>query len=127
MRFLTLDEVLQLHKRIVEQSSGARGILDLGLPESALGQCRMSFGGQEIYPSLADKAAALCFSIVRNHPSVDGNKRAGHAAMEVFLVLNGHELLAWVDEAEMIILHLASGEIERAQFTRWVQVHLKPL
>jgi death on curing protein len=127
MRFLTLDEVLQLHKRIVEQSGGARGILDLGLLESALGQCRMSFGGQEIYPSLAEKAAALCFSIVRNHPFVDGNKRAGHAAMEVFLVLNGHELLVGVDEAEMIILHLASGEMERNQFTRWVQDHLKPL
>jgi death on curing protein len=87
----------------------------------------MSFGGQEFYLSLAEKAAELCFSIVRNHPVVDGNKRAGLTAMEVFLVLNGHELLVGVDEAEMTIHHLASGEMERHQVTRWVQDHLKPM
>lgn len=125
MRFLTLDEVLRLHVRIIEQSGGSRGILDLGLLESALGQCRMSFGGQEIYPSLAEKAAALCFSIVQNHPFVDGNKRTGHAAMEVFLILNGYEVDADVEDTEAILLRLASGEMERHQFTEWVQAHLK--
>ena len=98
MRYLTLAEVLQLNTSIIEQSGGASGILDLGLLESALGQCRMSFGGQDVYPTLAEKAAALCFSIVQNHPFVDGNKRTGHAAMEVFLILNGYELDADVDE-----------------------------
>ena len=127
MRFLTLEEALQMHDRIIRHTGGARGTLDLGLLESALGQCRMAFGGQESYPSLAEKAAALCFSIVRNHPFVDGNKRTGHAAMEVFLVLNGYELLAGIDEAERIILRLASGDIERDQFTRWVRGHVKPL
>lgn len=127
MRFLTLEEVLQIHNRLIEQTGGAPGILDLGLLESALGQGRTSFGGQEMYPSIADKAGALCFSIVRNHPFVDGNKRTGHAAMEVFLVLNGYELLAGIDEAEMTILQLASGEMQRDQFTRWVQDHVKPL
>jgi death on curing protein len=125
MRFLTLDEVLRLHVRIIEQSGGSRGILDLGLLESALGQCRISFGGQEVYPSLAEKAAALCFSIVQNHPFVDGNKRTGHAAMEVFLILNGYELDADVEETETVLLRLASGEMERHQFTGWVQAHLK--
>ncbi len=87
----------------------------------------MAFGGQETYPPLAEKAAALCFSIVRNHPFVDGNKRTGHAAMEVFLVLNGYELLADIDEAERTILRLASGDIGRDQFTRWVQDNVRPL
>jgi death on curing protein len=127
MRFLTLEEVLQIHDRILERTGGARGTLDLGLLESALGQCRMAFGGQETYPSLAEKAAALCFSIVRNHPFVDGNKRTGHAAMEVFLVLNGYQLLVEIDEAERTILRLASGDIERDQFTRWAQGHVRPL
>jgi death-on-curing protein len=127
MRFLVLDEVLRLHRRIVEQSGGAYGILDLGLLESALGQCRISFGGGDAYPSLAEKAAALCFSIIQNHPFVDGNKRTGHAAMEVFLILNGYELDAEVDETETILLQLAARQIDRHQFTRWIQAHLKAL
>jgi death-on-curing protein len=87
----------------------------------------MSFGGQDRYPSLAEKAAALCFSIVQSHPFVDGNKRTAHAAMEVFLVLNGYELDAKVDETEETLLLLASRQIDRHQFTRWVQAHVKPL
>jgi death-on-curing protein len=75
MRYLTVSEVLSLHMRIIEQSGGAAGVLNLGSLESALGQCRMSFGGQELYPSLAEKAASICYSIVQNHPFVDGNKR----------------------------------------------------
>ena len=85
MRFLSFGELIQLHHRIIEQSGGADGIRDLGLAESALAQPRMSFGGIELYPSLPEKAAALCFSLVMNHPFVDGNKRIGHAAMETLL------------------------------------------
>lgn len=77
MRYLTLGEVRGLHVRIIEQSGGAEGVLNLGSLESALAQCRMSFGGQELYPSLAEKAAALCFSIVQNHPFVDGTNARG--------------------------------------------------
>ena len=77
MRSLRLGEVLQFHESIIEQSGGANGILDLGLLESAPGQARISFGGEEVYPSLAEKAAALCFSIIHNHPFVYGNKRTG--------------------------------------------------
>jgi death-on-curing protein len=84
MRYLTLAELLEFHHRIIEQSGGADGIRDLGLAESALAQPHMSFGGVDLYPTLTEKAAALCFSLVMNHPFVDGNKRIGHAAMETF-------------------------------------------
>jgi death-on-curing protein len=60
--------------------------------ESALAQPRATFGGTDLYPGLIEKAAALGFSLVMGHPFVDGNKRTGHAAMETFLILNGHEL-----------------------------------
>ena len=66
MRFLTLKEVLQVHDRVIRHTGGARGMLDLGLLESALGQCRMAFGGQETYPSLAEKAAIEI--VLRGHP-----------------------------------------------------------
>lgn len=93
--------------------------------DSALAQPRMTFGGQELYPSLAEKAAALGFFLVCNHPFTDGNKRIGHAAMEIFLVLNGWEIAAGVDEQERAILQLAAGNLSRDQFTAWVRTHLQ--
>ena len=84
----------------------------------------MSFGGAELYPTLAGKAAALCFSLIMNHPFVDGNKRIGHAAMETFLMMNGFELTADVDDSESVILRLAAGELERLPFTAWVVQHV---
>jgi len=124
MRFLTLAELIELHHRIIEQSGGADGIRDLGLAESALAQPQMSFDGTEVYPTLAEKAAALCFSLVKNHPFVDGNKRIGHAAMETFFVMNGFELDADVDDSESVILRLAAGDLGRIPFTEWVVAHV---
>jgi death on curing protein len=126
IRYLTLEEVLELHRLLLGQSGGLGGIRDLGGLDSALAQPQMAFGGQDLYPSLADKAAALGFSLVCNHPFVDGNKRIGHAAMETFLVLNGWELEAAIDEQEQVILRLAAGTLERDEFTAWVQSHLRP-
>lgn len=123
MRFLTLIEVLELHRRIIEQSGGALGIRDIGLLESAIAQPQMTFGGEELYPSLLEKSAALGFSIIMNHPFVDGNKRTGHAATETFLLLNGMEISASVDEQERVVLAIASGELGREAFTEWLQQH----
>jgi death on curing protein len=121
MRFLTLIEVLELHRRVIEQSGGAFGIRDVGLLESAIAQPGMTFGGEELYPSLPEKVAALGFSIIMNHPFVDGNKRTGHAATETFLVLNGLEINASVDEQERMVLAIASGELGREAFVEWLQ------
>ncbi len=126
MRYLTLNEVLELYHRVMEQSGGAIGIRDLNALESALAQPRMTFGGQELYPTVVEKASALGFSLIRNHPFVDGNKRIGHAAMETFLVLNGYEIEASVDEQEQVILQVASGEMGRKAFTEWLRAHIVP-
>lgn len=79
MRYLTLGEVLELHRRVIKQSGGAAGVRELGGVESAVAQPQMSFGGEGLYPTIEAKATALCFSLVMNHPVVDGNKRIGHA------------------------------------------------
>ena len=126
MRFLSLSQVLELHRRVMQQSGGMAGILDLGILASALWQPRMVFGGEELYPSLAEKAAALGLAIIHHHPFVDGNKRTGHAAMEAFLLLNGFEFNASVDESEKIVLRLASGELSRQEFTNWIETHISP-
>lgn len=127
MRYLTLTEVLALHQMLIEQSGGADGIRDLGSLESAVAQPQMGFAGRELYSTLAEKATAVCFSLVMNHPFVDGNKRIGHAAMETFLVLNGFELNADVDDAEEVILSLAAGENSREKLLDWVNLHLVPV
>ena len=125
MRCLTLAEVLEIHRRVLAQSGGAPGIRDLGAVESALAQPAMTFGGRHLYPTIADKAGAMCFSLVMNHPFVDGNKRVGHAAMETFLVLNGYELRANIDDAATTILQLAAGELRRNDFVEWVTARLE--
>ena len=124
MRYLTLSEALELHCRVIGQSGGALGVLNLGALESALAQPRMTFAGGELYPSIVDKAAALGFSLIQNHPFLDGNKRTGHAAVEVFLLLNGFEIQSSVDEQERIVLQVASGEMDREAFTLWLRDHV---
>ena len=124
MRHLTLNEVLDLYWQVMEQSGGAVGIRDLNALESAVAQPRMTFGGEELYPTVVGKASALGFSLVMNHPFVDGNKRIGHAAMETFLVLNGFEINASVDEQERIILQLAASDLDRDEFTKWLHAHI---
>lgn len=94
MRYLTLTEVLEIYHRIIEQSGGSAGISNIGGLESAIAQPRMTFGGEELYPTIVEKASALGFSLIKNHPFIDGNKRIGHAAMEVFLVLNGFAVIS---------------------------------
>ena len=127
MRYLTLAEVLDLHRRVIEQSGGGDGVRDLGGVQSAVAQPKMTFGGDELYPTIESKATALCFSLVMNHPFVDGNKRIGHAAMEIFLVMNGYELVADVNDAEKVILTLAAGELTREELLEWLRSSVERL
>lgn len=124
MRYLSLAEVLELHRRIAALSAGPASLRDLGALESAVAQPRASFAGKDLYPDLAAKATALAFSLINNHPFVDGNKRVGHAALETFLLLNGYELNAAVDASEQIILAVAAGRANREEFLSWVRGHL---
>lgn len=108
------------------QQGGLPGVRDAGAVESAIAQPQMTFGGEDLYPTLAEKAAALAFSLVKNHAFLDANKRVGHAAMETFLVMNGHMLVADVDEQERVILAVAGSTMEREEFTAWVRAHVVP-
>jgi death-on-curing protein len=127
IRYLTLAEVIGLHDRIVTETGGGTGLRDLGALESALAQPRQTFGGEDLYPSLPAKATALGFSLIMNHPFVDGNKRIGHAAMDAFLMLNGFEIRASVDDAEAEILAVAAGTRPRDDFLKWIERHVAPL
>jgi len=124
VRYLTLSEVLEVHRQVMAQTGGAEGLIHLPALESALAQPQMIFGGEDLYPTLADKAAALGYALIQNHPFLDGNKRTGHAAMEVFLVLNGYEIRAAVDEQEHMILQVAASELDREAFTAWLRTRV---
>jgi death-on-curing protein len=124
MRYLSLQEVISLHSLLIAQSGGSSGLRDRGAVESAVAQPEASFGGNDLYPDLASKAAALGHSLIQNHPFVDGNKRIGHAAMEVFLLLNGHEIDASVDDQEKLIIDVASGKISRIELSEWISKHI---
>lgn len=121
MKFLSLFQILELHRQIIAQSGGSLGIRDIGTLESALAQPKMTFDKKELYPTIEKKAAALAFSLSSNHPFVDGNKRGAHAAMEVFLFLNGREINASVDEQEDLFLKLASGKLTRDNLAEWLK------
>lgn len=122
MYYISLDTVLELHRSIILTSGGYAGIRDQGGLESAIAQPRQGF-----YPTVIEKAAALCFSLIQNHPFVDGNKRVGHAAMEMFLRSNGYEIDATEDMQEQIILDIASGEVSREQLVEWLREHTRKL
>lgn len=124
MRYLTLVEILELHEAIIISSGGALGIRDMGALESAVNQPRLTFDQADLYPDSVSKAAALCFSLVMNHPFIDGNKRVGHAAMETFLILNGFEIAADVNEQERLLLDLAAGKITRQELAAWLGDHI---
>jgi death-on-curing protein len=123
MRSLTIAEILETYQHIMQQSGGLTGILDFGALESALAQPYMTFGGNGLYPSLAEKAATLGFSLVQNHPFVDGNKRIGHAAMAMFLAINGYKINASIDEQTEIILSVASGKRSRDSYEMALKSH----
>lgn len=127
MKTLTFDHLMKLYRAVIERSGGSYGVRDQGGIESALAQPFASFGGEDLYPSLVEKAAALGFSLIKNHPFVDGNKRIGHAAMEAFLILNGYEIEASVDEQEQVILGVAAGATSRGDFVAWLERHVIPL
>ena len=126
MRYLALAEVLQLHRLILAATGGRSGIRDLGALESAIAQPQLTFEGHDLYSTITEKVASLCFSLVGNHPFVDGNKRLAHAAMEAFLLLNSTEIRASVDDQEKLMLGLAAGALSREDLIAWLEGHVVP-
>ena len=125
MRYLTLGEVIALHRAIVASSGGADGLRDLGALESAIAQPKATFDSIDLYPSLVDKAGALAHGLAMNHPFLDGNKRIAHAAMATVLDLNGCSIEASVDEQERLMLDLAAGNVSRVELTAWLGAHVR--
>lgn len=120
---LSLEQVLKLHSQLVEISGGSDGIRDESLLESALNAPFQSFAGVEVYPSIQQKAARLCYGLVKNHAFIDGNKRIGAHVMLVFLALNNIELDYTQQELSNVILEVASGQRNCENLCAWINKH----
>lgn len=120
---LSKSQILLIHDQLISETGGFSGLRDEGMLDSALNAPFQTFGGEDVYPSLQQKAARLCFGLVKNHPFVDGNKRIGAHTMLVFLALNGIELQHSQSELSDVILQLAAGKIEATDLLRWILAH----
>jgi death-on-curing protein len=127
VEYLTLEEVLLLHARLIQRTGGSGGVRDMGLLESALARPRATFGGEDLYPSLWHKAAALMHSLIKNHPFVDGNKRTALTATGLFLELSGYMLTA-NDEQVLDLVRRAVVEKDDIELmATWLEKHSKAI
>lgn len=117
--YLTVQEVLFIHARLIETTGGEHGVRDLGLLESAVARPQATFAGESLYPDLFQKAAALMQSLVQNHPFVDGNKRTGVTAAALFLQRNGRSLQTTHTELERFTLMVTNERPSLATIATW--------
>lgn len=127
MIYLTAEQVLFLHARVVEETGGSHGLRDVGLLESAIARPQASFEGDDLYPDLWAKTAALTESLIGNHPFVDGNKRTGLSAAALFLLRNGFRTTATNAEMEAFGVRVASGGISLDELSSWWKAHTEPV
>ena len=124
---ISLNEVMQLHKRSIQDYGGSHGVRDINLLESAIARPYQSFGDVEFYPTPFEKAAAIIESIVKNHPFIDGNKRTGLLAGYTSLYRSKIEITATQEEAYQFVIDIASSIILFDDIVFWLQNHTKPI
>ena len=124
MKILKKRQILLLHSVLIAESGGSDGVRDEGLLDSAINTPFQTFSGQDLYPTVLEKAVRLGFGLIRNHPFIDGNKRIGTHAMLVFLNLNSITLSYEDDELISTILSVASGEMDADGLLKWIQQHI---
>lgn len=121
--YLSAQQVLFIHARLIAETGGAHGVRDLGLLESAVARPWATFAGEDLYPSLFEKAVALMESLILNHAFVDGNKRTAVAATALFLSRNGHRLAAENTELERFVLFVVQERPSLDEIANWFRRH----
>ena len=123
MKLLSRRQILMLHSMLIAQSGGMDGLRDEGLLDSAVNTPLQAFGGQELYPTILEKAARLGYGLIHNHPFVDGNKRIGMYVMLTFLEVNGIHMECTNEEVVEVGLSVASGTMGYDALLKWVRGH----
>ena len=117
----TVQDIYELHIQLEETFILSSGIRDENLLASAVNAPFQTFMGNDLYPSLYDKAAQLCYGIANNHPFTDGNKRTALHSMYVYLIINGYDIIATQQEVEKLIIDVAAGRMDNTELSKWLQ------
>ncbi|MCD6508108.1 type II toxin-antitoxin system death-on-curing family toxin [Candidatus Poribacteria bacterium] len=125
MNWITLEELILIHERVIDETGGVHGITNPGELEMALSRPFITFGRKEMFPDLWSKVAALIHSIIAFHPFADGNKRTALVAADVCLRLNGHRLKP-SEEVEPFFRAIARGEKNIREITDWIINNTEP-
>lgn len=123
MRYLSAQELLVLHAKIIDETGGLHGVRDVGLLASAVERPQMRFGRKELYRGVFTKAACYFESIARNHAFLDGNKRTAVIATARFLASNGYELNATNRGVVSFALRTANGKADLSEIAAWLKRH----
>nr|WP_295805400.1 type II toxin-antitoxin system death-on-curing family toxin [uncultured Veillonella sp.] len=116
-----LQDIYDFHKELEKNLALLSGIRDTSLLESAVNTPFQTFMGNDLYPSIYDKAAQLCYGIVKNHPFTDGNKRTALHSMYVYLIINGFDITATQQEVENLIINVAAGNMSNVELVQWLR------
>jgi len=126
MNYLSLEQILYLHKESIRKFGGTLGTRDMELVKAAIMQPRQSAFGKDAYPTIFDKAAVLLHAITKNHPFLDGNKRTAFISAYILLTVNGYKLIATNQEAIDFMLNIASNSKNKIKdISSWLQKHSK--
>ena len=125
IKYLSLEQVLVIHAELIKRYGGSQGIREHGLLESAVFRPQASAFGQEAYPTLFEKCAVLGYSLIQNHPFLDGNKRTGFAAMHLMLLINGYDLTSSTKEEIAMAENVASGKMHEPEIALWLKQYSK--
>jgi death-on-curing protein len=124
---ISVNQTLEIHKIAIDNFGGSDGIRDLSGLESALARPFQTFGGEDLYPSMLEKAAAIGESIIVNHPFLDGNKRTGYILMESVLRFGGEKISCNDDEIYQFVIKISTGDKKFEQIVEWLKANTKPL
>ncbi|MDD7391465.1 MAG: type II toxin-antitoxin system death-on-curing family toxin [Fusobacterium gastrosuis] len=126
MKFLNVNDMIEIHESLIAVYGGLNGVRNENLIYSSIEQIYQTFAGEDLYPSLEEKTARLGYSIIRNHPFLDGNKRTGLALMLHTLLINNIELDEdYINESLLFIQSLASGEKTYEEVLEWIKKVIK--
>lgn len=127
MKYLTPAQILFIHDQVVRRTGGSQGVRDLGLLESAAYRPKATFGSEDLYITIFDKAAALFQSLLKNHPFVDGNKRTALASTGIFLKQNGYRLINSGKKEVSFTIKVDNGNLSVGEIADWLQKHSKKI
>jgi death-on-curing protein len=123
MKRVTIEQVIEMHSALIAETGGLDGVRDMNLLDGSVNSPYHTFGGQNLYPTVQAMAAHLAFSLIKNHPFLDGNKRIGVLAMLVFLEINGLPVTTTDEELISLGLGLAENTIDESALIEWISAH----